>query len=108
MIGREKSIDPYNDSQGPSNAPRKKEPKVPIHERMSQTPRAGMPDPLTQALTKPPPVLPAGQHTWTHSQTPQARGAPYNPAGAYGRPHLGSEHRSQATGMGEHTSAPGP
>jgi hypothetical protein len=44
----------------------------------------GLNDPLRKALGYHPPLLPSGEHTWTHSKTSQPRGAHYRPAQQFG------------------------
>jgi hypothetical protein len=76
--------EPFNSGQQ-TNAKQSGE-KVPVKFKMSKVRNAGQPDPLAQALVKPPPIAPTDMHKFAHSKTSRAGGAHYNPAGEFGRP----------------------
>jgi hypothetical protein len=70
--------------------------RVPVKFKVAKMRNAGNPDPLAQTLI--PPYVIHADTMHFHSG-----GKPYSPAGEYGRPKIGAEHKSKATNsMGGH------
>lgn len=111
-MNRMQKVDPFNGSQGDSlrHAPGDTDTKkVPVKTNTARTRMSGIEDPLHAALGhRGPPLLPEGEHTWTHSKRVHPTGVHYNPAGAFGRRHatgIGSTH--QIYGGNRHSAVPG-
>ncbi len=95
MSERMGHTEPFQSGQS-SNERGPKGEKVPVKFKMGGQRNAGMPDPLTQALTAPPHIYADTVHFY-HSGTSAAKGARYNPAGEFGRPTTGSSGKTKAT-----------
>lgn len=94
----------YTDNVGGGYPGKEKPATVKINFNMSSERNSGLGDALKQSLGHRDAYQPSGMHSFTHSKTPKAVGARYEPRGEFG---LSTKTIRKGTDYKPHTSRPG-